>query len=359
MSENRQKYSSSPLYGLKHPRSGGGGFQVPERPEKTSSRPRGSFVFLQITMTALLPVLFLAALILGYSELHWAFLACSALALAVMWLGHAFVPPARQTMTLIYTALMIVSFAAAMWFTQPIAGRTGEQGGETDPGIAALFGRDVTSRDVQGLTTTAPISTVTPSPDGKSDAERQLDLFMNAWEQLDYEGMLAVCVPSWVNAQADPKHSIFQIRGTSVPVDYEITGSAGTDADDSRTLTMLAQIDKGTGQGAKTYRYEVLMLRVNGIWYVDPASLSSATEIKEDVTPKPTVTLMPTYTPDVNQVLYYNPDGGEYYHTKPNCTTIAQKYQNKMSSFIYSQLGEAPYNTLKPCTKCNAPARGD
>lgn len=64
-------------------------------------------------MSLLLPALFVVALILRYTELHWAFLGLSALALLIMWLGHAFVPQARTTMTLIYTALMIVSLAAA------------------------------------------------------------------------------------------------------------------------------------------------------------------------------------------------------------------------------------------------------
>ena len=79
MSENRQKYSSSPLYGLKHSRSSGGGFQVP--PEHRPRQPRQrTFVGLQVIMSLLLPALFVIALILRYTELHWAFLALAALA---------------------------------------------------------------------------------------------------------------------------------------------------------------------------------------------------------------------------------------------------------------------------------------
>ena len=125
MSENRQKYSSSPLYGLKHSRPSGGGFQVPPEHQPRPARQR-TFVGLQVIMSLLLPALFVVALILRYTELHWAFLGLSALALLIMWLGHAFVPQARTTMTLIYTALMIVSLAAALWFTHSISGQ-GEQ----------------------------------------------------------------------------------------------------------------------------------------------------------------------------------------------------------------------------------------
>ena len=100
MSENRQKYSSSPLYGLKHSRPSGGGFQVPPEHQPRPARQR-TFVGLQVIMSLLLPALFVVALILRYTELHWAFLGLSALALLIMWLGHAFVPQARTTMTLI------------------------------------------------------------------------------------------------------------------------------------------------------------------------------------------------------------------------------------------------------------------
>ena len=57
MSENRQKYSSSPLYGLKHSRPSGGGFQVPPEHQPRPARQR-TFVGLQVIMSLLLPALF-------------------------------------------------------------------------------------------------------------------------------------------------------------------------------------------------------------------------------------------------------------------------------------------------------------
>ena len=147
MSENRQKYSSSPLYGLKHSRPSGGGFQVPPEHQPRPARQR-TFVGLQVIMSLLLPALFVVALILRYTELHWAFLGLSALALLIMWLGHAFVPQARTTMTLIYTALMIVSLAAALWFTHSIAGQGEQQPKDGGINYGALFGNNVTASDV-------------------------------------------------------------------------------------------------------------------------------------------------------------------------------------------------------------------
>ena len=99
------------------------------------------------------------------------------------------------------------------------------------------------------------------------------------------------------------------------------------------------------------------MLRVNGVWYVDPASLSSATEVKEEATTAPVYTLMPTNSPDPGQVLYYNPDGGSYYHADQNCSRINNKYLPLKGSFLYSQLDETAYAKLQPCSNCNAPNR--
>ena len=108
MSENRQKYSSSPLYGLKHSRPSGGGFQVPPEHQPRPARQR-TFVGLQVIMSLLLPALFVVALILRYTELHWAFLGLSALALLIMWLGHAFVQAKQSTQQSASVALARIS----------------------------------------------------------------------------------------------------------------------------------------------------------------------------------------------------------------------------------------------------------
>ena len=361
MSDNRKKYSSSPLYGMRHTR-GGGYYVPPERPQRR--RDGNTSVPLQIMMTLLLPILFIVALILGYRELHLAFLILSAIALIIMWAARIFLHQARSTLSLIYAAAMVVSLIAVIAFSKPFPRTEQQTTNKTGTDLSALFGRDTTPQDVRDYTnaqnpnavaTTAPTAT----PNSRSEAQQQLELFMNSWMSLDYDAMLSYCSPAWVNAQENPQHSIFKIRGTSTPVDFEVTAASGTEADDSRTLTMVASIDKGTGKAPQNYRYEVLMLRINGTWYVDPASLSSATEIKETSTPKPEYTIMPTYTPDMNMVLYYNPDGGSFYHASDQCTKVAQQYKPLKGSFLYSQLGEDRYRNLKPCDRCNPPGRND
>lgn len=363
MSENRKRYSSAPLYGLNNStRNQGGGFQVRmEEPRPVQPRPQRqrNFVFLQVCLTLILPIVFIVALILGYSEVHWGFVALSALALLCMWAFGAFIPQARKTMTLIYTALMMVSLAAALWFTtsliQPPADNT--SAGNND--LSSLFGRDVTASDVGNFgntVTSANPNLVKPevTPDSRSQAQERLEMFMNSWMNLDYAAMLDYCAPAWKNSKPNPEQAIFKVRGTQTPTRFEITYVSGNDADDSRTITMEALIDRGDGNEPSLYRYEVLMLRVNGQWYVDPDSLTTATKVVIAGTATPNYTLMPTNSPDPNQVLYYNPDGGSFYHTDDNCSSTSIKYLPLKGSFRYSEISN--YD-LKPCSKCNAPNR--
>ena len=363
MSDNRKRYSSAPLYGLKNSgRNQGGGFQV--RMEEPKPAPqvqkKRNFVFLQVCLTLILPIIFIVALILGYQEVHWGFVALSALAVLCMWVGGAFVVQARRTMTLIYAALMMVSVAAALWFTTSMMQPPADPSSALGSDLSDLFSRNVTAGDVSAYSDTVNVNNpaVSPRPeptaDSRSLAQERLELFMSSWMNLDYTAMLNYSSPTWKNAQSNPEQAIFKVRGTQTPTHFEIITVSGNDADDSRTITMEALIDRGDGNEPSRYRYEVLMLRINGQWYVDPASLTAATKVVDAGTPTPHYTLMPTNSPDPNMILYYNPDGGSFYHTNANCSSTAIKYLPLKGSFRFSEIGN--YD-LKPCMKCNAPNR--
>ncbi len=61
--------------------------------------------------------------------------------------------------------------------------------------------------------------------------------------------------------------------------------------------------------------------------------------------------------PDPDTKLYYNPDGGMFYHLDPCCPSISQLYTPLQNSFTYAQVNDLPYRTLIPCLKCRAPKR--
>ena len=70
-------------------------------------------------------------------------------------------------------------------------------------------------------------------------------------------------------------------------------------------------------------------------WYVDPNSLATNETVDTTATPEPGKTtvaqsLAPRMTvtpvPAADTKLYYNANGGKYYHLDPNCSAVNSKY---------------------------------
>ena len=55
--------------------------------------------------------------------------------------------------------------------------------------------------------------------------------------------------------------------------------------------------------------------------------------------------------PDDSLKLYYNPNGGENYHSQETCTLVKDKYE-PMTAFTYGQLNEKPFSKLNACPGC-------
>jgi flagellar hook assembly protein FlgD len=60
--------------------------------------------------------------------------------------------------------------------------------------------------------------------------------------------------------------------------------------------------------------------------------------------------------PEDSLPLYYNPDGGQYYHSDQNCSSVKNKYL-PLTGFTYGELESSPYDRLTPCSSCNPPKR--
>jgi flagellar hook assembly protein FlgD len=60
--------------------------------------------------------------------------------------------------------------------------------------------------------------------------------------------------------------------------------------------------------------------------------------------------------PEGSLPLYYNPDGGQYYHSDQNCKSVKNKYL-PLTGFTYGELENSPYDKLSPCSSCNPPKR--
>ena len=62
------------------------------------------------------------------------------------------------------------------------------------------------------------------------------------------------------------------------------------------------------------------------------------------------------YPVSPDTVLYYNPNGGQYYHADQNCSSIKNRFLPLQGSMTYQELDEPEYQKLTPCKHCNPPA---
>ena len=171
--------------------------------------------------------------------------------------------------------------------------------------------------------------------------------------------MLALTAPSWQAQQADPLTAIFKIRANRTPVaDPEIVSIDGTEQDAVRTAKVKVTISRNIyGRDPALMSFDVVLLKEDGAWYIDPNSLASNEVVATTKATNAMATQPVLNTAQASTVLYYNPDGGSYYHYEANCGKINARYLPLRGQFLFSQVNDAPYKDLEPCTYCGAPWR--
>ena len=170
--------------------------------------------------------------------------------------------------------------------------------------------------------------------------------------------------PSWQKVNNPPKQKLFYKFNQKQLQSWEVQGvPTGTDADSSRTVTVTVNI-LYNGREERVLSCDALLLKEEGSWYVDPDSLSNGTPVvvetpepqAQEETPPPFETPEPTKAPTSKTKLYYNEDGGAYYHADAECPSVEKKYL-PLTSFKYGELNKGTFAKLKPCSRCNAPDR--
>ena len=336
----------------------GGGY-VPQR-VPVRKRPFAIQDWHLIAAGALLAVLFAVGVLVTRSvPLKILLMVLAAGSTALLWVRPMGVDPNKRLTYSIVAAALCVLTAASFLLKAPadttntpektnggsVAASSGETGGV--PEIPAENGF---------IAATAPPE-VTPEPQTRDNSlMERLVTFFQYWSGNRQDEMLALCAPSWQNKQENPRTSLFGLLANRTPQDCTPENITGTDADTSRQVTLTSTMDRHNGKDPEKYRMTVLMLKEGEEWYVDPQSLQS---FVAEETPDPNVTPTPavTATPAVysNTVLYYNPSGGEYYHLDPSCRIINSKFTPLQGQFTFAELGNDPYNKLKPCNVCGAP----
>lgn len=91
---------------------------------------------------------------------------------------------------------------------------------------------------------------------------------------------------------------------------------------------------------------------VNMKWIWDNVPTKTKLLIWDD-TGRPEPFMEYPVSPDT--VLYYNPNGGHYYHADQNCSSIKARFLPLQGSMTYAELDEPQFAELTPCKHCNPP----
>lgn len=369
MNGNRGHYAFAPLNNMKNKRSVqaatpaalAASGQKQEEPVRRSG-------MLSIAVTILLPVLFVFALLIDSVALRLIFIAVAAIAIAAMWVMNVFAREARSTLSIAYLALIVV-IAVALALSR-INPNPESQQNAVQPALSSNAGFNWAEPNNANPATV----TATPTPEyhaeamSTSAAQKQLENFLIQWQENDIPDMLQLCAPSWVSKQQSAEIALWNLMRNRYPTEYLVENVQGSEADTSRTITVKITFhNQGTGD-VSVDRMHVLMFRVNDTWYVDPQSLNG-TRVDEAAeqalaeqnsqriqTTKAPVVVTPKPTGDDAVQVYYNPDGGRYYHKKQNCSSVSESYW-PLTSLYYSDLETQKFLHLMQCPICNPPAR--
>ena len=382
MRSNRPSYASAPAGSSRaldqKPR--------PKRPKKEWNQ------LLLMLFFVVLPVFGLLAIF--FQPIRWVFMLLTVACLVLMWFVRAFLFPGRMILSAVYGLLMVFTLVTALnaqssrlpKTTSPFAQVTTtiaptqvplySQVVEPTPGLVTDDGYTDSFGSIQGIgmaggsedqseqdlgLSDAGASAYVPTV--KTEAEIALENFMEKWRKGIIADMVAHTPPSWREAQADSAQQQLFWKFAQKPLQDWRQMSAPTGTDDSTARTISVEADISYSGEVRTYAYDAIALCENGSWYIDPDSLSSGIlQVPSTPTPDPNATPVPTPeptptpTPGPKTKLYYNKDGGKYYHADPECYTVAKEYL-PLASFTYSNLNKSPYTKLQPCPECGAPSR--
>ncbi|MDO5327563.1 MAG: hypothetical protein Q4G00_12685 [Clostridia bacterium] len=361
MNSNRGQYNSTPLYDLKNNRRAEEKKQTAQGGAPIVKKRYGA---LSVVLSIVLPVLFLAALLVPNNILRWVFLASAAVSVLAMWLLRAFVKSARSTLTVIYAALAVVIGLALFINRQPPETRNVSSNRASQ--AASLFSNpDAGSVNamLNELATEAPTEEE-QTAEATSEAQARLQGFFAAWGQKSATEMLPYCLPSWVAQQASPEGALFGMLFLSYPTEYEVEDISGSDGNSSRIITLKAIFDESGNPVVK--RMHVMMMKINDVWYVNPDSLDGvivdeAAEAAAAANVQMiSTTVAPTATPapeGSTLIVYFNEDGGKYYHLNKTCPSVRSEYWPLTGKIPFELINSETYKHLIPCERCAAPTR--
>jgi hypothetical protein len=341
-----------------YPTSGRSGFRV--QPAAHREIPWDTIA--KVLMFGVLPILFILSMVFAWTAVKWVVLVGAVASIAAMWLRELVTPNARLVLSLLLASAAVVCLVSAL------ATNAADNQNPAQPNQSGQMQQGSTSGnnlDVNLTATDTPNPAPTPTATPVDDSEEcyaQLHSFFTLWKNNAISQMVNLTAPSWRSSIKGGTDAVTQklfgeVLTNRTPVSWDFTAITGTSNDIARMVTVRAVINKNNTLGESVYLWKVRMVKEDGVWYVDPATLQS-NEQESIATPTNALATQPvlnTSHPDL--LIYYNPEGGTYYHIDPNCESLNPKYRPLSGVIKWSQIEDDPYDKLEQCKRCGAPLR--
>ncbi len=341
-----------------YPTSGRSGFRV--QPAARREIPWDTIA--KVLMFGVLPILFILSMVFAWTAVKWVVLVGAVASIAAMWLRELVTPNARLVLSLLLASAAVVCLVSAL------ATNASDNQNPAQPNQSGQMQQGSTSGnnlDVNLTATDTPNPAPTPTATPVDDSEEcyaQLHSFFTLWKNNAISQMVNLTSPSWRSSIKGGTDAVTQklfgeVLTNRTPVSWDFTAITGTSNDIARMVTVRAVINKNNTLGESVYLWKVRMVKEDGVWYVDPATLQS-NEQESTATPTNALATQPvlnTSHPDL--LIYYNPEGGTYYHINPNCESVNPKYRPLSGVIKWSQIEDSPYDKLEQCKRCGAPLR--
>ena len=341
-----------------YPTSGRSGFRV--QPAAHRKIPWDTIA--KVLMFGVLPILFILSMVFAWTAVKWIVLVGAVASIAALWLRELVTPNARLVLSLLLASAAVVCLVSAL------ATNAADNQNPAQPNQSGQMQQGSTSGnnlDVNLTATDTPNPAPTPTATPVDDSEEcyaQLHSFFTLWKNNAISQMVNLAAPSWRSSIKGGTDAVTQklfgeVLTNRTPVSWDFTAITGTSNDIARMVTVRAVINKNNTLGESVYLWKVRMVKEDGVWYVDPATLQS-NEQESTATPTNALATQPvlnTSHPDL--LIYYNPEGGTYYHIDPNCESLNPKYRPLSGVIKWSQIEDDPYDKLEQCKRCGAPLR--
>ena len=341
-----------------YPTSGRSGFRV--QPAARREIPWDTIA--KVLMFGVLPILFILSMVFAWTAVKWIVLVGAVASIAALWLRELVTPNARLVLSLLLASAAVVCLVSAL------ATNAADNQNPAQPNQSGQMQQGSTSGnnlDVNLTATDTPNPAPTPTATPVDDSEEcyaQLHSFFTLWKNNAISQMVNLTAPSWRSSIKGGTDAVTQklfgeVLTNRTPVSWDFTAITGTSNDIARMVTVRAVINKNNTLGESVYLWKVRMVKEDGVWYVDPATLQS-NEQESTATPTNALATQPvlnTSHPDL--LIYYNPEGGTYYHIDPNCESVNPKYRPLSGVIKWSQIEDDPYDKLEQCKRCGAPLR--